>query len=352
MDKCCECATDGFVRVGGGEESGACAECSLNRKPTEVEDQHLSDDAGRLVVDEEAVFLALKTMPVFGRYAKCSNDRLLRAIRKRRTFDDVARLINLYGEALVFSTAKKIHGTDAFTSEERARELFPKLFPDTPGVSTQDESHKEEADEPEKVRLAAFMRTRLLGSLRPALERVCYEFMESKMPDILRDHGWECGDGSELCAMLEAIRARWEAEEGGLQMNATIFESAKAIGEAEGHCSTTTTDMVRMLGYADSFGLLLIGRNGDEALKLLRENVEPKLAGFAKQKLCYQNKMLEAIAHIAAERAKLDELERETIGKIKEEERNYERGVTLDIMKGIRGADDVLLEWSLRKPCV
>lgn len=54
--------------------------------------------------------------------------------------------------------------------------------------------------------------------------------------------------------------------------------------------------------------------------------------------------MREATSHIAAERAKLDELEKETVGKLKEEEDLYEKEVMLEIIDGIRNAGDILLK--------
>jgi hypothetical protein len=54
--------------------------------------------------------------------------------------------------------------------------------------------------------------------------------------------------------------------------------------------------------------------------------------------------MRQEMDHIAAKRAEWDELEKEIVRALREEECIYEKGVALEIVRAVRSAEDVLLK--------
>lgn len=342
MAEYCQCARDGFVDVDDGERF-FCAECSLESSPTGADNEDPHGNADKFGSKERDIFLALETMPIFKKTSGCNAVALKKAIKKRRGRESVQKLIGLYGEDDFFSTAEKIRQAGAFGSAEMAAELFARPSLETSQGSKEDDGKNQDGDEPEPVYLTGLMRSRLLVALDTTLKHVCYNFLEHEMPETLRAHGWGCAEGAGLGAMLAVVRVSWARKVGGLSVDARVLDSVEGIEKGEWQACITAGCMVRVLQDAETFGSVLGGKEGGEAIRVLRSSIESKLDEFMRKKRGCQWGINETQSRFAVARAKLDEEEKQIMDDLKKQEESHDREMTMGIIGGVRNADDILL---------
>ena len=101
--------------------------------------------------------------------------------------------------------------------------------------------------------------------------------------------------------------------------------------------------LVEILSGIDKLAGLLGPSSSQKTLTAIRATMEPILEEFLREKRSNTKKIREKRDFFAAERRRLERVEEETVRDLKKEERTIDKDTTTKIIRGIREAEDMLI---------
>jgi hypothetical protein len=275
--------------------------------------------------NEKSVYEALKTMPVLRKFPKtCSKSRLVKAIGKRRHFENVDLLFREFDAEAIYSTALRVYKCRAFTDEEVAAKMFPDYGKDP-------------------VYLHSLAQMPLVTILKKGVTYACYAYVNEQEPSLLRDRGWNQAESANLEQLLDATRTIKDASTSMTPDQTRLFELMGDLARAAGTEWKDASKLAETLKATESFASLLGNRNGQTVITLLRSGTEAELAELAKKGHAHQAKVREGISRIAIERVKLDQEEENLVKALQDQESIFAKAATLGVIRGVRIAEDALV---------
>lgn len=287
---------------------------------------------------ERAVYLALRMMSVFRKHpTQCNKPRLLTAIRKRRKNSETIKVLfqNHDAEA-IYSTAFRLYECGAFTDKETAAEMFP-----------DDQENIEGSKKKDPIYLHSFAQTPLVTTLQKGVTYACYAYLNEQEPCLLQDLAFQAES-----ADLEQLLGIAHRSTSITPDQTRLFELMGDLARASGTEWKDVSKLTDALKAAESFVSLLGNRSGQTVLSLLRSGTEAELAELVTKGRAHQDKVREELSYITAEREKLDQEEKNLLNAFQAEERVFVKDATKGVIRGVRMAEDALVDKFLELHCL
>lgn len=184
----------------------------------------------------------------------------------------------------------------------------------------------------------------LMVTLQADLERLCYQFGQKNMPQVLQDRGWDCAERVQLCEWMDVFRsdaAGFAGEQDG-QMLETIFNSVTEIGEnALRRTPVGSGGLQKLLLDAQALCNLL-DRDTEYVRKLqkLQKIIQEALSNLDEKKRQLQSQLEVKRSRIERERASLVEEEKAAVGSMRRTEEIYQDEIRAQLGQEIEHALD------------
>lgn len=131
-----------------------------------------------------------------------------------------------------------------------------------------------------------------------------------------------------------------------------LFELIGDLARASGTEWKDISKLTDALKDTETFASLLGNRSGQTVISLLRLSTEAELAELVTKRRAHQAKVREELSRIAAEREKLDQEEKNMLNAFQAEERVFVKDATKGVIRGVRMAEDALVDKFLELQCL
>lgn len=156
--------------------------------------------------------------------------------------------------------------------------------------------------------------------LQRLLEHACYTFGQREMQNTLRERGWDCAEAAELHSWMEEFLYRYKTFQ--TESSSTLeklFKSVSGIrNTAVCRIRIQPSEIRKFLADAELLLRILKVNGCFEVAKELRLRVEEILIVLDQDTRSMRARAEKELAEIAAERAKLDQLEKAAKVKLHE----------------------------------
>ncbi|KAF9766322.1 hypothetical protein IL306_001289 [Fusarium sp. DS 682] len=186
----------------------------------------------------------------------------------------------------------------------------------------------------------------LMEKLQKVLEFACYEYGIRTLPNIMKNHGWDCPESVELSRWAELLGREGNLEqEGKGKPLKELLHSIAAIRHTAVHrLRTNSTGLERFLADAEDLAGVLGDNIYTKAISKLRADARSTIEELTRNKQFIQLQLEKAQEDIAKQRAELDQKEQENLRHMEQEDEKYralagERlGRALDLMGDLKVA--------------
>ena len=339
----------------------------------------------KAVLDEPIVYLALKG--VFkGANATIRHPRLIRELISKNKYDsDVAELIKSYPKDKIYNTAHILLAGQVFESTNIAKTRFPEVFDVSPARRAEREAaeaegakaeaqairavaypelqeepesrdvtdcgnnpylgHVAQPHQPEPLHIPSLFpaylthgtKHRLLIQVQAILERACFNFAQRKLPGILKTKQWSCPESADLLNWLaelyyESLRSQLDVATSLEQILPSLVDIRYCVIH---RISIRARKIVALLSDAQGLAHILGESICAESLETLQILTCSAIEELEQNKHVLSSKLALRLENISAQRAELDQLEREVVAQIRHEDIEYQTLAGKDLEQNI-----------------
>jgi hypothetical protein len=187
----------------------------------------------------------------------------------------------------------------------------------------------------------------LLVKIQTILEQACFEFGQQAMPDILEKNEWDCPESGELNIWTAEFLKRQGAFDKKRDVGKPLeklFRSVADIRHAAVHrIRVSARGIEQFMLDAESLATLLGHVMSLAQLSKLRRETQMVIEELERNKHVLSSKLGETLESIAAQRVKLDHLEKAAISDMLKEDGDYQHFAGINLMEAIAAEESTAL---------